>query len=384
MGLTSDIKSWSIWFVLFTYIYFVSTLIVNFLQLCSLIIWPFDKTLYRKVNYNLAYLSWCQYTSLGQWWSNSECYLHVDPDERKHFAKESIIVVMNHKYEIDWLMAWVLSERYGLLGGTKIYGKKVLGLIPLIGWAWYFTESLFLHRDWQKDRAVIAQGVKNVTEYPDGYFVVMLLFPEGTRLTDEKLKNSQKIAQEKGYPIMKHHLLPRAKGFVLSVQELKKLPEHKLTAIYDITTVFENGNPPLMDAIRGKKQICRMRLRRFPVANLPDSEEELSDWLRNLFKEKDEIVDKFLKTGEMELVPYKVPKRAYDLIVHMMWAALTLPPLFYYVTCTLLFGSFLQKFVIVIIFAIVMLLAKFMIGYTEIKKGSSYGKEIRRSEKKTS
>ena len=53
-------KSWPIWFLLFAYVFFVSTLFLNFLQLLSLVIWPFDKTLFRKVNYYLAYASWCR------------------------------------------------------------------------------------------------------------------------------------------------------------------------------------------------------------------------------------------------------------------------------------------------------------------------------------
>ena len=80
MGTFSDIKSWPIWFILFTYIFFVSTLIINFLQLCSLVIWPFDKTLYRKVNYNLSYLSWCRkcmYSIIKSIRRSTRCTLHV-------------------------------------------------------------------------------------------------------------------------------------------------------------------------------------------------------------------------------------------------------------------------------------------------------------------
>ena len=49
----------------------------------------------------------------------------------------------------------------------------------------------------------------------------MLLFPEGTRWTPAKHEVCQKIAKEKGYPEYKHMLLPRARGFFLSVQLMK-------------------------------------------------------------------------------------------------------------------------------------------------------------------
>ena len=40
------------------YIFFVSGLIVNFLQLCSCAIWPFNRELYRKINCHLAVCIW--------------------------------------------------------------------------------------------------------------------------------------------------------------------------------------------------------------------------------------------------------------------------------------------------------------------------------------
>ncbi len=41
------------------------------------------------------------------------------------------------------------------------------------------------------------------------------MFCEGTRFTEQKHEESMRIAKEKGLPILKHHLLPRTKGFSL-------------------------------------------------------------------------------------------------------------------------------------------------------------------------
>ena len=41
------------------------------------------------------------------------------------------------------------------------------------------------------------------------------MFCEGTRFTKEKHEESMKVAREKGLPQLKHHLLPRTKGFSL-------------------------------------------------------------------------------------------------------------------------------------------------------------------------
>ena len=45
-----------------------------------------------------------------------------------------------------------------------------------------------------------------------------MLSCEGTRFTEKKRLLSMKIAQEKGLPELKHHILPRTKGFTLLIQ----------------------------------------------------------------------------------------------------------------------------------------------------------------------
>lgn len=34
----------------------------------------------------------------------------------EYIAKEHHTIIMNHTYEIDWLLAWIVCERYGVLG----------------------------------------------------------------------------------------------------------------------------------------------------------------------------------------------------------------------------------------------------------------------------
>ena len=45
--------------------------------------------------------------------------------------------------------------------------------------------------------------------------------PEGTRFTEAKLVVSNEVCRLKGYPPTKHTLLPRTKGFVLSMHGMK-------------------------------------------------------------------------------------------------------------------------------------------------------------------
>lgn len=294
----------------------------------------------------------------------------MHPKDREHIGKEHIVVTMNHTYEIDWLMAWILAERYNIIGGTKIYGKEVLKYVPSMGWSWVFVESIFLKRDWKIDQKRIHDGVKELVSFPDGYFFTLLLFPEGTRFTQEKHEASLEVCRQKGYPELKHHLLPRTKGFAYSMLEMKG----KVKAVYDCTIGFKDeAEPSLMNVLRGNKIIGHMRIRRHEISKMPDTEEELGDWLRNLFKEKDDLLDNFQKTGQYDLPAYHVPRKYNDLLIWFAWAIVTGVPLFYFLSQIFISGTFLQKVFTVGFFVFLSVAAKWLIGFTETKKGSKYG-----------
>lgn len=48
-----------------------------------------------------------------------------------------------------------------------------------------------------------------------------LLYCEGTRFTETKHQISMQVAESKGLPKLKYHLLPRTKGFTTTLQCLK-------------------------------------------------------------------------------------------------------------------------------------------------------------------
>lgn len=48
-----------------------------------------------------------------------------------------------------------------------------------------------------------------------------LIHCEGTRFTEKKHQISMQVAQTKGLPSLKHHLLPRTKGFAVTVRCLR-------------------------------------------------------------------------------------------------------------------------------------------------------------------
>lgn len=174
---------------------------------------------------------------VAEWYSNSKLHVYIDADDlEKYGGKEHVLLIMNHSYEIDWLAGWMFTEKNGVLGNCKAYAKKAISYVPAIGWAWYFAEFVFLERSYDKDKEIIARQLKEVFAYPDP--VWLLLNAEGTRFTPKKHEASVKFAQERGMTVLKHHLIPRTKGFTASLPTLRG----RCPAIYDINLAFKKDS----------------------------------------------------------------------------------------------------------------------------------------------
>jgi lysophosphatidic acid acyltransferase/lysophosphatidylinositol acyltransferase len=52
---------------------------------------------------------------MAQYWAKTKLVLNIDNEDLKMLGKEKCLCVLNHKYDIDWLMGWVLCQRVNLL-----------------------------------------------------------------------------------------------------------------------------------------------------------------------------------------------------------------------------------------------------------------------------
>lgn len=54
---------------------------------------------------------------MSAWWSGTTISYYVKKDEyEKFYGKEHGYLIMNHSYEIDWLMGWQFCDSIGVLG----------------------------------------------------------------------------------------------------------------------------------------------------------------------------------------------------------------------------------------------------------------------------
>ncbi|XP_071393163.1 1-acyl-sn-glycerol-3-phosphate acyltransferase gamma [Centroberyx affinis] len=313
-----------------------------------------------------------------EWWSGTECTLFVDQSSTvEKLGKEHAIIILNHNYEIDFLCGWTMAERCGVLGSSKVLAKHELLKVPLIGWTWYFLEVVFCKRKWEEDKKAVTNGLTQLKDYPENMWV--LLYCEGTRFTEEKHQISMEVADSKGLPRLKYHLLPRTKGFTTTLHCLRDT----VSAVYDVTLNFRDRQvPTLLDIVKGHKYKADMSLRRYPVEQIPEDEKECAQWLHRLYREKDALQEQYLATGRFPGNPVVLPRRLWSLLNFLFWAGLLLSPLVRLVVGVVASGNPLLILGLFLLLVVASVAMNRLIGVSEVKKtGSSYG--VQESKKHT-
>lgn len=277
------------------------------------------------------------------YWSGSDIIIYCDPKVFEALGKTHHFALMNHCYEIDWLVGWHLLDKHSMLGYGRSFVKNVIKYIPIAGWSFGLSEQIFLQRSFEKDKQVIEEGLENILSYP--YSAWVIVTAEGTRLTKEKHEASIKFAQERNIQPLKHHLLPRPKGFMTCVPILKRNRDKVTVLNYQLAyNPDDKVKPTLLNIIRGEKFTSHIYIEIIPI----DEIEATPEYLQKVYQRKDEIQDSFLRYGNFyegrNLKPvegFKYKKRLAGLINSIFWFSMNFFFITYYATSLILAGRFL-------------------------------------------
>jgi len=128
----------------------------------------------------------------------------------------------------------------------------------------------------------------------------LISYSEATRYTPKKYEETKVWCKANDKPIPKHLLYPRTKGFITTVQHLRKSTHIK--AVYDITIAYSRKNKfleaptiwetlSLPDLTNKQKFNFHVYVRRFPLEDLPHEDVGLAQWLENRWIEKGEWLE---------------------------------------------------------------------------------------------
>ncbi|KAH1194721.1 1-acyl-sn-glycerol-3-phosphate acyltransferase 2 [Glycine soja] len=272
-------------------LFFASGLLVNLIQaICYVVVRPVSKNLYRRINRVVAELLWLELVWLIDWWAGVKVQIFTDHETFHLMGKEHALVISNHRSDIDWLVGWVSAQRSGCLGSTLAVMKKSSKFLPVIGWSMWFSEYLFLERSWAKDESTLKSGIQQLSDFPLPFWLA--LFVEGTRFTQAKLLAAQEYATSTGLSVPRNVLIPRTKGFVSAVSHMRSF----VPAIYDITVAIPKSSPAptMLRLFKGQPSVVHVHIKRHLMKELPETDEAVAQWCRDIFVAKDVLLDKHI------------------------------------------------------------------------------------------
>jgi lysocardiolipin and lysophospholipid acyltransferase len=253
------------------------------------------------------YFRWCS-AAMGYYLLMVTCLLEdllgikiiITGDDLTKDKKRSLIL-LNHRTRLDWMFIWMVHSRFEILEQLKIVLKAQLKSLPGAGWAMQHAAYIFLDRNWEKDQ----QTIKNISGYYKSCQVPLsiLIFPEGTDLTDDaKIKSNAYAAQQtcfnRAYDYCLH---PRLTGFTYLLNTMRS--DKVLDAVDDVTIGYEGNIPATeIDLIKGHiPKAIHFHVKRYFINDLPVSDDEVGYWLQNCWDEKENRLKEFYLTNQFDL-----------------------------------------------------------------------------------
>lgn len=95
--------------------------------------------------------------------------------------RERVLLIANHRTEVDWMYLWDLALRKGCLGHIKYILKSSLMKLPIFGWGFHVLEFIPVERKWEADEPILCKMLSTFSDREDPLWLTV--FPEGTDFT---------------------------------------------------------------------------------------------------------------------------------------------------------------------------------------------------------
>ncbi|KAF9547749.1 hypothetical protein EC957_007914 [Mortierella hygrophila] len=211
---------------------------------------------------------------------------------------ERMIFISNHQIYSDWMYLWCFSYFAEKHRALKIILRGDLTWIPGMR---FFDFILLKRNDWAHDKRAIEENLDRVNAKDPLWLVV---FPEGTVVSRGTRKRSSTFAKKAGLADHRHVLLPRTSGLFVCINKLRGSVEYLYDATVGYSGIAYGEIPQELYPLPGlylnqaQPKDINMHLRRFAIKEIPETEAEFVEWVRQRWQEKDELMEEFYTTGK--------------------------------------------------------------------------------------
>jgi len=243
-------------------------------------------------------------------WSWTAGYNVMESGDRlDDFSSKRLLMMPNHQSTADVpMLMTILSSRIGFCNKVMWIMDKVFKFTNFGIVSWCHDDFFILAGRGNRDSSLVElrQHLARVFRGKDRRF--MVLFPEGGFLRKRKAV-SQAFAKKKDLPNLEHCTVPRtgALDVILdtigpNVAESESEGVGHIEYLVDVTVAYPEGKPlDLQSILTGWREPCltHVHYRVFNSNTLASmTSEERFSWMVNLYKEKDEMLEKFYSSGE--------------------------------------------------------------------------------------
>ncbi|XP_012507853.1 PREDICTED: lysocardiolipin acyltransferase 1 [Propithecus coquereli] len=175
---------------------------------------------------------------------------------------------------------------------------------------------IFIHRKWKDDKSHFEDMIDYFCDIREP--LQLLIFPEGTDLTENSKARSNDFAEKNGLQKYEYVLHPRTTGFTFVVDQLRE--GKNLDAVHDITVAYPHNIPQSeKHLLQGDFPMeIHFHVHRYPIDTLPTSKEDLQLWCHKRWEEKEERLRSFYQgeknfyfTGQSVVPPCKSELRVF-------------------------------------------------------------------------
>eukprot|EP00929_Paragymnodinium_shiwhaense_P081784 TRINITY_DN42894_c0_g1_i1.p1 TRINITY_DN42894_c0_g1~~TRINITY_DN42894_c0_g1_i1.p1 ORF type:complete len:429 (-),score=45.07 TRINITY_DN42894_c0_g1_i1:310-1539(-) len=212
----------------------------------ALLLLPWPGTMSRKMF--LDYVNGCQRCWLGlsvfllRYCTGIRIYIHGQANLSTQPG--DVLIISNHRTRLDWMFLWGFAAAMQRLSGLKIVLKDSLRKVPFFGWATQCFAFAFMCR---RDRDADLQTLISTAQLHGGRSsLAMLLFPEGTDLSENNVAKSNEHAKKSNLPEYHQTLHPRTAGFAATWKALCRVGKQHAVApptLLDLTMAYVDYLP---------------------------------------------------------------------------------------------------------------------------------------------
>lgn len=200
------------------------------------------------------------------------------------------ILICNHVSTLDFLIIMSFLQTVNISGFNFVLKNEIV-YTPGFGYIMYANSDVKLNRNWEKDKEIIGKQLNRLVKDSSGQKQIILIFPEGTRLTPKKLVEGQEFSKKNNIQVFNNLLVPKTKGLWFLINNLKETK--KLGRVWDITLAIPKfiGKSAYVSDILGKSiGPVYFNIRELEIPNFYQDLEKFKFWFLKNWKIKDDFI----------------------------------------------------------------------------------------------